>query len=145
MFFGETWLSGYPIWLDICKDVNIWNNKEVKELWAKTYENSIELGTKEMDQLIQCVKDTGVHLVIGANERISKGKGNRSLYNSSFTISPTAGVINHHRKLMPTFTEKLVHAPGDCRRTKECRHSVGQNRKSYLLGALDANGKTIDA
>ena len=23
--FGECWLTGYPVWLDICSDMNLWD------------------------------------------------------------------------------------------------------------------------
>ena len=30
--FGETWLSGYPAWLDCCEEVNYWDHEPVKEI-----------------------------------------------------------------------------------------------------------------
>ena len=34
--FGETWLSGYPAWLDTCDEVNYWDHEPVKELFARS-------------------------------------------------------------------------------------------------------------
>ena len=48
--FGETWLSGYPAWLDSCEEVNYWDHEPVKEIYARTHQNSIEVPGKETAQ-----------------------------------------------------------------------------------------------
>lgn len=111
--FGESWMTGYPIWLDICSDVNLWDHEPVKQAWAKMYENALELESPEMKALQKVIKDTGLYVVMGANECVRYGKGNHTIYNAIFTFGPNGALINHHRKLMPTYTEKLVHGLGD--------------------------------
>jgi len=111
--FGECWLTGYPVWLDICSDVNLWDDPDVKSLWATMHANSISINTDEFNELCTHVKELGVHVIIGANEKVSTGPGNGTLYNSILTIDKSGSLVNHHRKLMPTYTEKLVHGLGD--------------------------------
>lgn len=111
--FGECWLSGYPIWLDICKDVNLWDHPPIKEVWSNTFENSVDLRTDILDPIKKILKEKKIYAVVGANEKITKGKGNNTIYNTIFTFNQNGDIINHHRKLMPTFTEKLVHGLGD--------------------------------
>ncbi len=111
--FGETWLSGYPAWLDSCDEVNYWDHEPVKEIFARTVQNSIEVPGKETAQLCKLAKDLKLTMVIGVNEKISTGKGNGSLYNTLLTITREGEIANHHRKLVPTYTEKMVWAPGD--------------------------------
>ncbi len=111
--FGETWLSGYPSWLDNCQDVNLWDHEPVKQVFALTHANSINVPGKETDQIGKLAKELGLTIVIGVNEKVESGKGNGSLYNSLLTITEDGRLANHHRKLVPTFTEKLVWAPGD--------------------------------
>lgn len=111
--FGECWMAGYPIWLDICTDVNLWDHKPVKSAWAKMYENSITVDSPIMSKLKKAIKDSGVMVIMGANESIVHGKGNATIYNSIFTFDKNGNILNHHRKLMPTYTEKLVHGMGD--------------------------------
>lgn len=38
--FGETWLTGYPTWLDYCPKACLWDNKETKELFGQLRKNS---------------------------------------------------------------------------------------------------------
>ena len=111
--FGETWLTGYPAWLDSCEEVNYWDHEPVKEIFALTYRNSVEVPGRETARLCKLAKELNLTLVIGVNEKVSTGKGNGSLYNSLLTISSGGVIANHHRKLVPTYTEKLVWAPGD--------------------------------
>ena len=31
--FPETWLPGYPAWLDVCRDVALWDHEPVKRVF----------------------------------------------------------------------------------------------------------------
>jgi predicted amidohydrolase len=111
--FGECWFTGYPAWLDICSDVALWDHEPVKAAWAKMFENGMEIPGKEFKALRNAAKQHAVTLVIGMNEIITKGPGNNTIYNAVVTIDRKGKLANHHRKLMPTYTEKLVHGLGD--------------------------------
>jgi nitrilase len=111
--FGENWMTGYPIWLDICADVNLWDYEPVKQVWSRMYDNAISLESKAMAAIQKVIKELGLYVIMGANEIVVKGKGNNTIYNSIFTFGRDGHIVNHHRKLMPTYTEKLVHGLGD--------------------------------
>jgi len=111
--FGETWLPGYPAWLDYCSDVALWDHAPAKEVFARLRQNSIVVPGKETHQLAQLAADRKVTLVIGVNERVETGPGNGTLYNSLLTFTADRGLTNHHRKLVPTYTERLVWGQGD--------------------------------
>lgn len=51
VFFGETWLTGYPAWLDYCPDVALWNHEPTKTVYTRMHKNSIMVPGKETDQL----------------------------------------------------------------------------------------------
>jgi nitrilase len=113
--FGETWLPGYPAWLDYCRDVALWDHRPSKDVFAKLRQNSLTVPGKETEAFAQVAGDLKVTLVIGANERVETGPGNGTLYNTLLTFTPDGQLANHHRKLVPTYTERLVWGQGDGR------------------------------
>ena len=111
--FGETWLPGYPAWLDYCPDVALWDHAPSKEVFARLRQNSVSVPGRETQRLGQLAGDHKLTLVIGVNERVESGPGNGTLYNSLLTFTPDGLLANHHRKLVPTYTERLVWGQGD--------------------------------
>ncbi len=111
--FGETWLSGYPAWLDHCPDVAVWDNDSVKQVFAKMYANGITIPGPEIDTLCKLAKDLKSGICIGINEIVRSGPKNGTIYNSLILTNEKGQLVNHHRKLMPTFTEKMVYGFGD--------------------------------
>lgn len=111
--FGETWLPGYPAWLDYCSDVALWDHAPSKEVFARLRQNSITVPGAETKRLAQLAGDYKLTLVIGVNERVETGPGNGTLYNSLLTFTPDGALANHHRKLMPTYTERLIWGQGN--------------------------------
>ncbi|MDQ3625726.1 MAG: carbon-nitrogen hydrolase family protein [Verrucomicrobiota bacterium] len=111
--FGETWLPGYPAWLDYCSDAALWDHAPSKEVFARLRQNSIVVPGRETELFAQLAGDRELTLVIGVNERVESGPGNGTLYNSLLTFSPDGRLANHHRKLVPTYTERLVWGQGD--------------------------------
>jgi predicted amidohydrolase len=55
----------------------------------------------------------GIGMVVGVTERVERGPGHGTLFNSLLTFGPDGSLLNHHRKLVPTYTERLVWGPGD--------------------------------
>ena len=111
--FGEAWLPGYPAWLDYCSDVALWDHAPSKEVFARLRQNSITVPGAETKRLAQLAGDHKLTLVIGVNERVETGPGNGTLYNSLLTFTPDGALANHHRKLMPTYTERLIWGQGN--------------------------------
>jgi predicted amidohydrolase len=111
--FGETWLAGYPAWLDYCPEAALWNYEPTKQVYARLRQNSIVVPSPETELLAKVAGENNVTVVIGVNERVEKGVGNGTLYNSLLTFSNEGKLVNHHRKLVPTFTERLVWGHGD--------------------------------
>lgn len=110
---GETWLPGYPAWLDHCPEVALWNHEPTKEAFAHLRQNSLVVDGTGDRALSRLAARHGVVLVIGVHERVDAGPGNGTLYNSLLIYDADGRLANHHRKLVPTFTERLVWGPGD--------------------------------
>ena len=111
--FPETWMPGYPVWLDVCRDVGLWDYAPVKAVHARMAANAVAVPGAATDTLGSIARDAGVTLVVGVVERVDAGPGLGTLYNSVLTLGADGRLLNHHRKLMPTYTERLVWGLGD--------------------------------
>lgn len=111
--FGESWLGGYPAWLDTSLDYARWDDSSTKKVFAKMYQESVSIEGGAMQEIRRMVAATEVWMVLGMNERVDTGRGNGTLFNSLLILNPAGELVNHHRKLMPTYTEKLVYGLGD--------------------------------
>jgi predicted amidohydrolase len=105
--FPETWIPGYPIWLDEAPKAALWDFSPAKRLFQYLSENSIETGSSEFNTLQEIAKKNSIYLVVGMHER-SGG----TLYNTTVYFEPN-GDCKTHRKLTPTYTERLVWGVGD--------------------------------
>jgi len=111
--FGETWLCGYPSWLDHCPNIAIWDHEPTKEVFLKMLKSGVEVPSSATAQIGKWAKQYKVTLMVGANEIVSKGKGNGTIYNTLLLFDTKGNLVNHHRKLMPTYTEKMLYGHGD--------------------------------
>ncbi len=124
--FGETWLPGYPAWLDVCPGAALWENASAKDIFAKLRNNSITVPGEEVNALREAARDLKIAVVIGASERVDTSPGYGTLYNSLLTISENGQLKIHHRKLVPTYTERLVWGNGDGRGLEAAPTSAGR-------------------
>jgi len=111
--FPETWLPGYPAWLDVCRDVALWDHEPVKATFARYATESVDVSGESGHFLRGIARRQGVTMVVGVSERVSAGPGRGTLYNSLLTFGPDGQLLNHHRKLVPTYTERMVWGNGD--------------------------------
>ena len=111
--FPETWLPGYPAWLDVCRDVALWDHPPVKAVFARLATQSVAVPGPAVETLATIARDAGATLVLGVCERVEQGAGRGTLYNTLLTLGPDGQLLNHHRKLMATYTERLVWGAGD--------------------------------
>lgn len=103
--FPEVFVAGYPHWA--------WLYSPVKsgELFERLYDASIDIPGKHIDTLRAAAAATGTTVVIGVNERGRYSLG--TIYNSTVTIGSDGAVLGVHRKLVPTWAEKLCYTGGD--------------------------------
>ena len=111
--FPETWLPGYPAWLDVCRDAGLWDHPPVKAVFRRMAEQSVVVDGPSGQALAAIAARHRIAMVVGVVERVEQGPGRGTLFNSLLTYGRDGSVLNHHRKLVPTYTERLVWGPGD--------------------------------
>jgi len=111
--FPETWMPGYPAWLDLCRDAALWDHAPVKQVFRRMAEAAVVVPGPDTERLGAMAQEAGLTVVIGVTERVPAGPGSGTLYNALLTFGPDGRLLNHHRKLVPTYTERMVWGPGD--------------------------------
>lgn len=109
--FGEALLPGYPFWIALTNGAE-WNSKVQKEIHAHYIRNSINIENGELDEICALAKQNGISIYLGLIERASN-RGGHSLYCSLVYINQFGEIKSVHRKLQPTYDERLTWAPGD--------------------------------
>jgi nitrilase len=103
--FPESFIPGFPVW------AALWAPIYNHEWFKRMTQNSIGVDGPEMTQIRAAAKRCGVFVSIGFSESTDVSVG--CIWNSIVLIADDGEIINHHRKLVPTFYEKMVWAPGD--------------------------------
>jgi len=106
--FPETWLPGYPVWIDTAPSAALWGNKATLKLYRILAENSLEINSVQFNKILQAASQHKICLIIGAHEKYGG-----TLYNSMILINGETSEWKIHRKIMPTYTERLIWGMGD--------------------------------
>ncbi len=109
--FGEGVLPGYPFWLALTNGAE-WNTKVNKELHAHYVKNAVCIEDGDLDELCKLAKKLSLAIFLGVIER-PKDRGGHSIYASLVYISEKGKIGSVHRKLQPTYDERLTWSPGD--------------------------------
>jgi nitrilase len=103
--FPEVFVPGYPYWN------RLENVFKTTPYFAELVKNAVEVPSPATDRLCKAAQRAGAYIVVGINERPTNTLG--TLYNTNLIIGPTGDILLRHRKLMPTYAEKLVWGFGD--------------------------------
>lgn len=122
--WGEALIPGYPIWLSPSGGARF-NDPDQKAAYSKYWEEAISLGDSpiitEMEEL---AGELGAMLMGGVAER-----DGGSIYCTLVTVGAEGAVLGRHRKIKPTYDERLVWADGD-----------GLGLRTYPLGGTRVGG-----
>lgn len=109
--FGECLLPGYPFWLELTNGAQF-NSQKQKEIHAHYVSQAVNIESGHLEPLCELAQQLQIAVIVGIAERPSD-RGGHSLYASLVYISKAGKVENVHRKLMPTYEERLTWSPGD--------------------------------
>jgi nitrilase len=101
----EVFVPGTPIWIDTRP---IWDGDG--EWFAMLAENAVVIPSPAADRLAAIAAQHGVWLVVGVEEREPTGS---TIYNTVLYFSPEGQLVERHRKLVPTGSERTVWGMGD--------------------------------
>lgn len=103
--FPESFIPGFPVWTALRAPIH--NH----ELFARFVRNSLYVDGPEIEELRRAARRHEIVVSMGFSERNPASLG--SVWNSNVLIGTDGAVLNHHRKIVPTFYEKLIWTPGD--------------------------------
>ncbi|MEC7771890.1 MAG: carbon-nitrogen hydrolase family protein [Bacteroidota bacterium] len=127
--FGEALLPGYPFWVSITNGCEF-DSSYQKKLFAHYANNSVQIENGDLDELCSLAKEYKIAVYLGIIER-PRNRGGHSLYCSLVYIDATGSIKSVHRKLQPTYEERLVWSPGDGNGLQT--HSL----KKFTVGGLN--------
>jgi aliphatic nitrilase len=143
--FPECHVPGFPHWffLHPAYDCRAW--------MTALFKNAVEVPSPSTERIGRAARDAGAYVVMGINERRPGTMG--TLFNSQVFFDPRGDILGVHRKIMPTFTERLVHAGGDgsCLRVYPTSFGglggliCGENGNPLARFTLLAQGETVHA
>lgn len=125
--FGETLLPGYPFWIERTDGARF-NDPIQKELHAAYLDQAIVIERGDLDEVCALARDHSIAVYLGIYER-PMDRGGHSGFCSLVYIDQTGVIGSVHRKLMPTYEERLTWSPGD-----------GNGLRTHALGAFRVGG-----
>ncbi len=107
--FPETFVPGYPSWADFT-DASTFDDADQKAAYSMYLDQSVDIARGDLDTVVSVAGQLGVFVYLGIAERSESGG---SIYCSLVAIDPTVGIVGVHRKLKPTYGERMMWADGD--------------------------------
>lgn len=108
--FPESLVPGYPSWLARTGGA-AFDDPLQKALHARYLDQAVELPGPELEQLLEVSRQTGASLVVGVMER-GRRAARGTLWCTALSVHPDGRWLAH-RKLVPTYEERLAWGPGD--------------------------------
>ncbi len=145
--FGEAVVPGYPFWVDRTDGARF--GSAVQEQWFARYvDQAVTIECGDLDGVCEAAREANCAVYLGVIERPDR---RTSVHASMVYISPAGEIGSVHRKVRPTYEERLVWSPGDGHglRTHELdEFRVGglncwENWMPLARAALYADGETF--
>ncbi|EPJ52764.1 MAG: carbon-nitrogen hydrolase [Osedax symbiont Rs2] len=125
--FGEALIPGYPFWVSMTDGARF-NAQDQKELHSHYTDQAVQIEAGHLDKVCAAAKGNNCAVYVGIIER-ALNRGGHSLYCTMVYIDKQGEIGSVHRKLMPTYEERLTWAAGD-----------GHGLRVHQLGPFNAGG-----
>ncbi len=127
--FGEALVPGYPFWVERTDGARF-NAQRQKDFYAHYVQQAVHFEAGHLDAVCTLAGQRRIAIVLGTIERAAD-RGGHSVYCSLVYINQQGHIESVHRKLQPTYEERLVWSPGDGHGLQV--HSLG----AFTVGALN--------
>lgn len=127
LVFGEGVLPGYPFWIELTHGARF-NAQDQKEIHAHYCQQAVQIEQDDLDVICEQAAGYQMALYLGIIER-PVDRGGHSLYCSIVYIDQQGVVQSVHRKMMPTYEERLTWSVGD-----------GHGLQTHRLGPFTVGG-----
>ena len=127
--FGEAMVPGYPFWIEVTDGARF-DSPLQKALHAHYLDQAMQIEAGHLDPVCRAARARGIAVVLGCIER-PRDRGGHSVFASLVYIDAEGIVRNVHRKLMPTYEERLSWSAGDGHGLRT--HTLG----AFTVGALN--------
>ncbi|CAN5405692.1 carbon-nitrogen hydrolase family protein [soil metagenome] len=125
--FGEALVPGYPFWLEY-SSVTAFNSSFHKEFHAEYLNQAVCVERGDLTGICDVAREREIAVYLGVLER-PPDRGGKSVYASLVYIGKNGEIGSVHRKLMPTYDERMTWAIGD-----------GHGLRVHALGAFTVGG-----
>jgi predicted amidohydrolase len=139
----EVFVPGYPYWNWMMSPL------EGSKWFKALYKASIFVPGVETEMLARAARAAKAYVVVGVNERSRVSLG--TIFNTNLVFGPDGTLLGRHRKLVPTWAEKLTWGSGDgsTLRTYETPYgplgtlACGENTNTLARFTLLAQGEVV--
>lgn len=109
--FGEALVPGYPFWVEYTQGARFEDPLQQK-IYAHYLDQAVCIERGDLNNVCALAAELELAVYMGIMER-PQNRGGHSVYACLVYIDPQGKIGSAHRKLMPTYEERLVWAAGD--------------------------------
>jgi len=109
--FGEALVPGYPFWIERTDGARF-NDPRQKAIHARYLDQGVVIERGDLACITDTARSRGMAIYLGCMER-APDRGGHTLYCSLIYIDAGGHIRSVHRKLQPTYEERLVWGQGD--------------------------------
>ncbi len=103
--FPEAFVPTFPVWCQILAPM------DMNDLQIRLFQNAVHIPSPAFAALQKIARDNHIFMSIGVTEKADNSMG--AMWNTNLIFDRDGNMIARHRKLMPTWAEKLIWSFGD--------------------------------
>jgi nitrilase len=141
--FGESFIPAFPVWNLIYAPI------DQHGFYRRLFDNAVQVPGPHTRRLSEIARRHRVILSVGVTEKCAISMG--TLWNTNLLFGRDGTLLNRHRKLVPTWAEKLTWANGDAAYLRPEETDIGrvgtlicgENTNTLARFALLAQGEQV--